>query len=100
MGLDPGGAADRRRQFLHYEPDGALNPDSHNKQLGLMQKFMSQLGLSPTTRSRVSTVPALEPIITLNYRALATASRRLSAAATRTPERSMPARTTAPSRGS
>jgi hypothetical protein len=41
MGLDPGGAADRRRQFLHYEPDGALNPDS--QLLMLMPQRLSQL---------------------------------------------------------
>jgi hypothetical protein len=41
MGLDPGGAADRRRQFLLYEPDGALNPDS--QLLMLMPQRLSQL---------------------------------------------------------
>ena len=46
-------------------PSGYIQPSPWlgiaNKQLELMQKFMAELGLSPASRSRVSTYPSLMP---------------------------------------
>ncbi len=46
-------------------PSGYIQPSPWlgiaNKQLELMQKFMAELGLSPASRSRVSTYPSLIP---------------------------------------
>jgi hypothetical protein len=46
-------------------PSGFIQPSPWlavaNKQLELMQKFIGELGLSPASRSRVSTMPSLAP---------------------------------------